>query len=49
MFQDFSRLVLSGERDPRWPKISLLTQRVLDACLLSAREGSRVVALDGED
>ncbi len=48
MFQDFSRLVLSGELDPRWPQISLLTQRVLDACLLSAREGSRVVPLSGD-
>lgn len=45
MFHEFSRLVLSGERDPRWPQASLLTQRVLDACLLSAREGSRVVLL----
>jgi predicted dehydrogenase len=46
LFQTFSRLVLTRERDSRWPRISLLTQRVLDACLLSAREGSRVVALD---
>jgi len=48
MFADFSRLVLSGGRDPRWPQLSLLTQRVLDACLLSAREGSRVVDLSDE-
>ncbi len=48
MFQEFSRLVLTGERDPRWPQISLLTQRVLDACLQSAREGSRAVALSDE-
>jgi predicted dehydrogenase len=45
MFHTFSQLVLSGECDPRWPQMSLLTQRVLDACLQSAREGSRVVAL----
>jgi hypothetical protein len=45
LFRDFAELVLSGRRDDRWPKISLLTQRVLDACLLSARESARVVAL----
>ncbi len=43
LFQDFSALVLSGQIDPHWPKISLLTQRVLDACLKSAREGSTVI------
>ena len=45
LFQDFSALVLAGQIDPSWAQISLLTQRVLDACLLSAREGSRVVSL----
>ena len=45
LFQDFSALVLSGQIDASWAQISLLTQRVLDACLLSAREGSRVVSL----
>jgi len=45
LFHDFSALVLSWKTDPHWPKITLLTQRVLDACLLSAREGSRVVEL----
>ena len=45
LFQTFSQLVLSGQPDPRWPQISLLTQRVLDACLLSARKGSEVVGM----
>lgn len=45
LFRDFAELVLSGRRDDHWPRISLLTQRVLDACLLSAREGARVVVL----
>lgn len=45
LFQHFSALVLSGQTDPSWAQISLLTQRVLDACLLSAHEGSRVVSL----
>jgi predicted dehydrogenase len=45
MFQTFSKLVLSGKIDAHWPHISLLTQRVLDACLLSAKQGSKVVEL----
>ena len=45
LFHTFSKLVLSGQIDPHWAQISLLTQRVLDACLLSAREGSRSVEL----
>ena len=45
MFQTFSKLVLSRQIDERWPKISLLTQRVLDGCLKSAQEGSRVVEM----
>jgi predicted dehydrogenase len=45
LFQTFSQLVLSGQPDPRWPQISLLTQRVLDACLLSARQDSEVVSM----
>jgi len=39
LFADFSDLVITGRRDPRWPRISLLTQQVLDACLRSARCG----------
>jgi len=40
MFAAFSQLVLSGRRDSAWPRMSLLTQQVLDACLSSARSGS---------
>ena len=46
LFHTFSQLVLDGKIDPHWPKISLQTQRVLDACLLSAREGGSVVAVE---
>jgi predicted dehydrogenase len=46
MIHTFSKLVLSGKIDPHWPTISLLTQRVLDACLVSARDGSKVVCLN---
>ncbi len=45
MFHAFSKLVLAGEINMHWPKISLLTQRVLDACLQSARDGSKVVKI----
>ena len=45
LFQTFSSLVLSGKIDDHWPRISLLTQRVLDACLLSAKQGSKAVEL----
>ncbi|HRJ11027.1 MAG TPA: Gfo/Idh/MocA family oxidoreductase [Prosthecobacter sp.] len=45
MFRVFSGLVLEGARDAFWPRASLLTQRVLDACLESARADSRVVRL----
>lgn len=48
LFQTFSQLVLDGKMDAHWPQISLLTQRVLNACLVSAQEGSRVVAVDEE-
>ncbi|OYW73772.1 MAG: oxidoreductase [Verrucomicrobia bacterium 12-59-8] len=45
LFHTFSQLVLEGKRDPHWPHISLLTQRVLDACLASAKEDGRAVAV----
>lgn len=46
LFQTFSNLVLSGKTDAQWPQITLQTQRVLDACLLSATQGSKCVAID---
>lgn len=45
LFADFSQLVLDGRRDAAWGRISLLTQRALDACLRSAREGGAPVSL----
>ncbi len=45
LFRTFSALASSGEPDPHWPEISLKTQRVLDACLESARDGGRLVEL----
>jgi predicted dehydrogenase len=48
LFQMFSALVLSGEVEAHWPEITLLTQRVLDACLSSARQGSVAVGMAAE-
>jgi predicted dehydrogenase len=46
MFGTFARLALSGKPDARWGEIALKTQRVLDACLTSARSGGRIVDLN---
>ncbi len=44
LFRNFGEIVLAGRPDPRWPEMSLQTQKVLDACLRSARErGSPIV------
>lgn len=47
LFSDFSQLVLEGRLDPSWGRISLLTQRVMDACLRSAHAGGAPVDLAG--
>jgi len=46
MFHNFAELVLSGQPDFFWGEIALKTQRVLDACLESARSQGRVVGLE---
>lgn len=45
MVRHFSDLVLSGRREPQWGEMALTTQQVLDACLASARDGGRLVAV----
>ncbi len=45
LFRRFGELALSGEPDSHWPEISLKTQRVLDACLESARQGGSEIRL----
>lgn len=44
LFRNFADLVLGGKPDPHWPSITLQTQQVLDACLMSARSGGAVVS-----
>lgn len=43
LFRTFSDLVLSGTPDSSWGDIALQTQRVMDACLVSARQGGTLV------
>jgi len=45
MVETFSHLVLTRQLDPHWPRISLLTQQVLDACLRSAKQSGKVVEI----
>lgn len=42
MIENFSRIVQTGELDPRWPNETLATQRVCDALDASARTGTIV-------
>jgi len=43
LFRNFNGLVLAGSPDPHWPEIALKTQRVMDACLESARKDGEMV------
>jgi predicted dehydrogenase len=44
LFRNFSALVNRGEVDSFWPEVALKTQRLLNACLESARNGGKEVA-----
>jgi predicted dehydrogenase len=45
MFRNFAAQVRSGKRNHDWPRMALLTQQVMDACLASARNGGQPVTL----
>jgi predicted dehydrogenase len=45
LYRRFGELVLSGKPDPSWGEEALLTQQLLDACLVSSRSGGQFVAL----
>jgi predicted dehydrogenase len=45
MIETFSRIVLSGRLEPRWSEQALNTQRVVDACLQSARADGKIVSV----
>ena len=45
LFRNFGDLVLQGKTDPSWGEITLKTQRVMMACLESARQGGQAISL----
>ena len=45
LFRNFSKLVLGGTPDPQWPKITLLTQKIMMACMESAENGNKEVEI----
>jgi predicted dehydrogenase len=46
MIRNFSEIVLSGKLDETWGEIALKTQRVMDACVKSARADGRPVGVE---
>lgn len=45
LFRHFAAQAATGELNTDWPRWSVLTQRVLDACLASAQQGGRPIEL----
>jgi predicted dehydrogenase len=45
LFRNFSNLVLGGKPDAHWPKITMLTQKVMMACMESAENGSKEIEI----
>ena len=45
MVRTFAGLALSGKPDPVWGDIALKTQQVMDACLRSAHQDGKAVAV----
>lgn len=46
MIRTFGRIVTSGQLEPQWGEIALKTQQVIDACVRSAQEEGRPVAVE---
>ena len=47
LFRHFAAQVNAGSLNPEWPLRALKTQKILDACLASARDSGRPVLLEG--
>jgi predicted dehydrogenase len=45
LYRKFAEIVISGQAEPHWPEISLMTQRVLDAVMQSALNDGQPVEL----
>src|SRR5262249_40379054 len=46
LIREFGRIVTSGRLEPGWGDRALKTQQVVDACLRSARDGGKDVAVN---
>lgn len=46
LFRNFASQILSGRLNHEWPEIALKTQKVLEACLESSRNGSQLIPLN---
>jgi len=47
LFRDFAEQAQSGRLNEYWPERALKTQRVMEVCLASARDGGRVIECPG--
>jgi predicted dehydrogenase len=45
LFRNFSDLVIGGKPNSHWPKITLLTQKLMMACMESAENGSKEISI----
>ena len=45
LFRNFANLAIGGKPDPHWPEIAIKTQKLMDACLESARNDGAYVDL----
>ena len=43
LFRNFGSLVLSGQLEDHWPNVALKTQQVMDACVKSSKDQSRLI------
>jgi len=43
LFRKFGEIATSGKVESHWPDIALLTQRVMDACMLSSNQDGKVI------
>lgn len=45
LFRDFANQIALGKKNEVWPALALKTQQVMEACLKSARDGSKAIDL----
>jgi len=47
LFRNFANQILSGRLNETWPQMALLTQQVMEACLISAQADAKMVEVPG--